>query len=94
MAELNRECCTAASTTRVTGTVEQVRETVREKYAAAAVAAAAGAAGAACCGPADDAGLFGPPLYSDALGQPGTNGDTYLKMMRYNVQTLVKSLSQ
>jgi zinc/manganese transport system substrate-binding protein len=34
----------------------------------------------------------GPPLYSDALGQPGTDGDTYLKMIRYNVDTLVKSL--
>jgi zinc/manganese transport system substrate-binding protein len=36
----------------------------------------------------------GPPLYSDALGQPGTDGDTYLKMIRYNVQTLVKCLGQ
>jgi len=36
----------------------------------------------------------GPPLYSDALGQPGTDGDTYLKMIRYNVQTLVKALNQ
>jgi ABC-type Zn uptake system ZnuABC Zn-binding protein ZnuA len=36
----------------------------------------------------------GPPLYSDALGQPGTQGDTYLKMIRYNVQTLVNALGQ
>jgi ABC-type Zn uptake system ZnuABC Zn-binding protein ZnuA len=36
----------------------------------------------------------GPPLYSDALGQPGTDGDTYLKMIRYNVQTVVKALNQ
>ena len=34
----------------------------------------------------------GPPLYSDALGKPGTDGGTYLKMMRYNVDTLVKAL--
>jgi ABC-type Zn uptake system ZnuABC Zn-binding protein ZnuA len=34
-----------------------------------------------------------PPLYSDALGQPGTPGDTYLKMIRYNVNTIVKALS-
>lgn len=34
----------------------------------------------------------GPPLYSDALGQPGTAADTYLKMMHYNVETLVKAL--
>jgi ABC-type Zn uptake system ZnuABC Zn-binding protein ZnuA len=36
----------------------------------------------------------GPPLYSDALGQPGTDGDTYIKMIRYNVQTIVKALSE
>ena len=34
----------------------------------------------------------GPPLYTDALGLPGTAGDTYLKMMRYNADTLVKCL--
>jgi zinc/manganese transport system substrate-binding protein len=34
----------------------------------------------------------GPPLYSDALGQPGSDGDTYLKMIRFNVQTLVNAL--
>jgi zinc/manganese transport system substrate-binding protein len=34
----------------------------------------------------------GPPLYSDALGQPGTDGDTYIKMIQYNVKTLVKCL--
>jgi len=36
----------------------------------------------------------GPPLYSDALGKPGTDGETYVKMIRYNVQTLVKALGQ
>ena len=36
----------------------------------------------------------GPPLYSDALGRPGSDGDTYLKMMRYNVRTLVRALGQ
>ena len=51
----------ASTTTTATATVDRVRETVREKYAAAAVAAAAGAA---CCGPADDAGLFGASLYA------------------------------
>ncbi len=50
-----------ASATKVTAGVEQVRETVRKKYAAAAVAAASGPA---CCGPADDAGLFGGSLYA------------------------------
>ena len=51
------------STTAATPTVEEVRETVREKYAAAAVAAASGAA---CCGPVDDAGVFGASLYADS----------------------------
>lgn len=42
---------------------------------------------------AADAGVkVGPPLYSDALGKPGTDGDTYLKMMEYNDNTLVKAL--
>jgi zinc/manganese transport system substrate-binding protein len=36
----------------------------------------------------------GPPLYSDALGEPGTDGDSYVKMIRYNVQTLVRALGQ
>jgi zinc/manganese transport system substrate-binding protein len=42
---------------------------------------------------ATEAGVkVGPPLYSDALGKPGTDGGTYLKMIRYNVDTLVKAL--
>jgi zinc/manganese transport system substrate-binding protein len=42
---------------------------------------------------AAEAGVtVGPPLYSDAIGKPGTAGDTYLKMVRYNVDTLVKAL--
>jgi len=39
-----------------------IRETVREKYAAAAVAAESGGA---CCGRADEIGLFGASLYAD-----------------------------
>src|SRR5215216_2746605 len=47
---------------------DDIRETVREKYAAAARAAADGSAGSSCCGPgsltdADEAGLFGGALY-------------------------------
>ena len=55
--------CSAGSvpTVAVTATVDQVRETVREKYAAAAVAAASGAA---CCDPTGDAGVFGASLYA------------------------------
>lgn len=31
-------------------------------------------------------------LYSDALSEPGTEGDTYLKLMRHNISTLVKAM--
>jgi ABC-type Zn uptake system ZnuABC Zn-binding protein ZnuA len=31
-------------------------------------------------------------LYTDALGPPGSEGDTYLKMVRYNVTTIVAAL--
>jgi SAM-dependent methyltransferase len=45
--------------------VEDVRETVRERYAAAATALAAGSS-SACCSPADDSGVFGSSLYSES----------------------------
>lgn len=42
---------------------------------------------------ASEAGVkVGPPLYSDALGKPGTSGDTYLHMMSYNNNVLTKAL--
>jgi ABC-type Zn uptake system ZnuABC Zn-binding protein ZnuA len=42
---------------------------------------------------AQEAGVVvAPPLYTDALGLPGTAGDTYLKMMRYNAETIVTAL--
>ena len=58
--------CSAGSirASTATATVEQVRETVRERYAAAAAAGASGAA--SCCAPADEAGLFGASLYADS----------------------------
>lgn len=31
-------------------------------------------------------------LYTDALGEPGSDGDTYIKMVRYNVSTMVTAL--
>jgi zinc/manganese transport system substrate-binding protein len=31
-------------------------------------------------------------LYTDALGDPGSEGDTYIKMMRYDAQQIVKAL--
>ena len=57
--------CSAGSvpTVAATATVDQVRETVRDKYAAAAVA---DASGAACCGPTGDAGVFGASLYAES----------------------------
>jgi SAM-dependent methyltransferase len=51
--------------------VEHVRETVREKYAAAAVAAASGVG---CCSPADETGLFGSSLYSESGEAEATDG--------------------
>ena len=43
---------------------------------------------------AAEAGVrVGPPLYSDSLGKPGTDGETYLKMMAYNVRTLAEALA-
>jgi ABC-type Zn uptake system ZnuABC Zn-binding protein ZnuA len=32
-------------------------------------------------------------LYGDDLGQPGSDGDTYLKMIRHNTATIVENLS-
>jgi len=58
-------CSAGASTVPgATATVEQVRETVREKYAAAAQAASAGGA-AGCWSPADATGVFGSALYAE-----------------------------
>jgi zinc/manganese transport system substrate-binding protein len=42
---------------------------------------------------AQEAGVnLAPPLYSDALGKEGSAGDSYIKMMRYNVTTIVTQL--
>jgi ABC-type Zn uptake system ZnuABC Zn-binding protein ZnuA len=44
---------------------------------------------------ADEAGVgVVASLYTDALGPPGSDGDTYLKMMRYNVATIVAELGK
>jgi zinc/manganese transport system substrate-binding protein len=43
---------------------------------------------------AADAGVtLAPPLYTDALGPPGSPGATYIGMMRYNVTTIVTALA-
>jgi len=42
---------------------------------------------------AAEAGVrLGPTLYTDALGRPGTEGDTFVKMFRYNVRAFVGAL--
>lgn len=42
---------------------------------------------------ANEAGVkLAPPLFTDALGEAGSEGDSYLKMIRYNVQTIVTAL--
>jgi zinc/manganese transport system substrate-binding protein len=44
---------------------------------------------------ANSAGVsVAPALYTDALGEEGSEGGTYVDMMRYNAQTLVEALSQ
>lgn len=42
---------------------------------------------------ADEAGVrLAPPLYTDALGRPGSAGDSYITMVRANVRTIVTAL--
>jgi len=42
---------------------------------------------------AAEAGVeLAPPLYTDALGEPGSEGETYLEMMRYNTETITEAL--
>lgn len=42
---------------------------------------------------AKEAGVkLAPPLYTDALGKPGSEGDTYEKMIRHNVTVIVEAL--
>jgi zinc/manganese transport system substrate-binding protein len=43
---------------------------------------------------ANEAGVeLGASLYTDALGEPGSDGDTYVKMIRYNIDAIVAALS-
>jgi zinc/manganese transport system substrate-binding protein len=42
---------------------------------------------------AAEAGVeLAPTLYTDALGEPGTEGSTYVRMVRYNVSTMSEAL--
>ena len=46
-------------------------------------------------GIAAEAGVeLAPPLYTDALGGPGSGGGTYARMVRYNVSTMSEALQQ
>jgi ABC-type Zn uptake system ZnuABC Zn-binding protein ZnuA len=38
--------------------------------------------------------VVAPPLYTDALGEPGSAGETYLAMMRANVTIIVDALRE
>jgi arsenite methyltransferase len=60
--------CRCAAGADPPSTGDALRETVREKYAAAARAAAAGSGG--CCSPADETGTFGASLYGDEADIP------------------------
>ncbi len=61
--------CSAGRTAVSAGeSVADVRESVRERYAAAATALATEPA-AGCCSPADEAGLFGSSLYAEGEGK-------------------------
>jgi arsenite methyltransferase len=83
--------CTAGDTAPSTGatvTVERVRETVREKYAAAAVAAASGAGG---CSPADESGVFGVSPYAET-GESGAPDSAVNASLGCGVPTAVADL--
>jgi zinc/manganese transport system substrate-binding protein len=44
---------------------------------------------------ASEAGVeLAPPLFTDALGEPGTEGATYVEMERHNARTMAEALSQ
>ena len=46
-------------------------------------------------GIAAEAGVeLAPALYTDALGVPGSEGDTYVRMVRHNVSTMSEALRQ
>ncbi len=43
---------------------------------------------------ASEAGVaVGPPLYTDALGPPGSQGESYVRLIEYNVTSIVEALT-
>jgi SAM-dependent methyltransferase len=88
-------CSTGAAETTtapVPETVEDVRETVRERYAAAATMRAAAPA-TASCGPADQAGVFGACLYS-VTGESGAPEPAVSGSLGCGVPTAVADLRE
>jgi ubiquinone/menaquinone biosynthesis C-methylase UbiE len=70
-------CCSGSEV--VPAAAEDIRETVREKYAAAARAVAEQSGPSSCCGPvsltdADEAHVFGATLYADGDTEGATQG--------------------
>ena len=82
--------CDCAAAAALSSSLDEVRETVREKYAAAAVAAADGS-GAGCACPADAAGAFGAGLYAD---QPEAGEAALASSLGCGVPTAVADLHE
>jgi ubiquinone/menaquinone biosynthesis C-methylase UbiE len=85
------ECSAGTSqtaTVTATPTVEQVRETVRVKYASAAIAAASSAS---CCGPVANAGVWGASLYAGS-GESGAPETAITASLGCGVPTAVAEL--
>jgi arsenite methyltransferase len=78
------------TTITATATVDQVREIVRDRYASAAAVAAAGAA---CCGPAEEAGVFGASLYAGS-GESGAPEGAINASLGCGVPTAVADLHE
>jgi arsenite methyltransferase len=92
MAELTQK-----SSTSTAGEAAELRETVREKYAAAAIAAAAPAAAigdrTGCCGGADAGSVFGASLYANG-GEDGAPDAAVRASLGCGVPTAVAELHE
>jgi len=90
--------CSAGQETQVATGSEDIRETVREKYAAAARAVAEQQGPASCCGPialtdADKTQVFGAALYDDAEAE-GATSTAVAASLGCGVPTAVADLHQ
>jgi arsenite methyltransferase len=79
--------CAAGTPTGAAAAVDQVREIVREKYAAAA------SASAGCCTPADETGAFGSSLYAE-VGESGAPDSAVSASLGCGVPTAVADLHE